>query len=101
MLLTGNESRPDNESYDLVIGMLFLTGQIDTALKYIDLALKSDYVLSMKVFTSCVNSCIRKGRLDTLAAIIEKCKVSNPFLLPEMCVNMYFLRCIIKFVFSV
>ncbi|XP_028761955.1 pentatricopeptide repeat-containing protein At1g26460, mitochondrial-like [Neltuma alba] len=77
MLLTGNESRPDNESYDLVIGMLFLTGQIDAALKYIDLALKSSYMLSMNVFTSCVNSCISKGRLDTLAAIIEKCKTMD------------------------
>ncbi|KAK4261007.1 hypothetical protein QN277_004062 [Acacia crassicarpa] len=77
MLLTGNESRPDNESYDLVIGMLFLTGEIDAALKYIDLALKSSYMLSMNVFTNCVNSCIKKGRLDTLAAIIEKCKTMD------------------------
>lgn len=92
MLLTGNESRPDDESYNLVIGMLFVTGQIDAALKYIDLALKSSYMLSMKVFMDCVNSCVNKGRLDTLAAIVEKCKVSIILLVTKIiclksCIN--------------
>lgn len=77
MLQTGNESLPDDESYDLVIGMLFLTDQIDAAFKYIDLTLKSGYVLSMKVFMDCVKSCVKKGRLDTLVTIIERCRVSD------------------------
>ncbi|KAF7809045.1 pentatricopeptide repeat-containing protein [Senna tora] len=77
MLQTGNEARPDDESYNLVIGMLFLTSQIDAALKYIDLTLKSSYTLSLKVFMDCVHSCVNQGRLDTLAAIIEKCKTNQ------------------------
>ncbi|XP_057494836.1 pentatricopeptide repeat-containing protein At1g26460, mitochondrial [Actinidia eriantha] len=74
MLQTGKESLPDDESYDLVIGMLFLTDQIDSALKYIDLTLKSGYILSVKTFTECVRSCVDKGRLDALVSIIERCK---------------------------
>ncbi|XP_028057812.1 pentatricopeptide repeat-containing protein At1g26460, mitochondrial [Camellia sinensis] len=74
MLQTGKESLPDDESYDLVIGMLLLTDQIDAALKYIDLTLKSGYILSVNVFTECVRSCVNKGRLDTLVSIIERCK---------------------------
>ncbi|XP_002512090.2 pentatricopeptide repeat-containing protein At1g26460, mitochondrial [Ricinus communis] len=74
MELTGNESQPDDESYDLVIGMLFSTNQIDAALKYIDKTLKNGHTLSMRVFTECVKSCVNKGRLDTLVSIIEKCK---------------------------
>jgi hypothetical protein len=77
MLLTGKESLPDDESYDLVISMLLSTDEIDAALKYIDLALKSGYMLSMKVFTECVQSCVNKGRLDTLISIIERCKVHD------------------------
>ncbi|KAL7260752.1 hypothetical protein ACSBR1_006418 [Camellia fascicularis] len=74
MLQTDKESLPDDESYDLVIGMLLLTDQIDAALKYIDLTLKSGYILSVNVFTECVRSCVNKGRLDTLVSIIERCK---------------------------
>lgn len=77
MLQTGRESLPDDESYDLVIGMLFSTDQIDAALKFIDMALKSGYLLSMKAFTECVRSCVTKCRLDTLVSIIEKCKVHD------------------------
>lgn len=77
MLQSGNDALPDDESYDLVIGMLFSTGQIDTAFKYIDLILKSGNVLSMKVFMNCVGSCVNKGRLDTLVTIIERCRVSD------------------------
>ncbi|GMY25859.1 pentatricopeptide repeat-containing protein At1g26460, mitochondrial [Fagus crenata] len=77
MLLTGKESLPDDESYDLVISMLLSTDEIDAALKYIDLALKSGYMLSMKVFTECVQSCVNKGRLDTLISIIERCKTMD------------------------
>ncbi|KAG4402054.1 hypothetical protein GLYMA_02G116000v4 [Glycine max] len=75
MLQSGNDALPDDESYDLVIGMLFSMGQIDTAFKYIDLILKSGNVLSMKVFMNCVGSCVNKGRLDTLVTIIERCRV--------------------------
>ena len=75
MLQTGKESMPDDESYDLVIGMLFLTAQIDAALRYVDLTLRSGYTLSMKVFADCVRICVNKGRLDALVSIIERCKV--------------------------
>lgn len=77
MELTGNESRPDDESYSLVIGMMFSTYRIDAALKYVDKSLKSGYMLSMRVFNDCVTSCVNKGRLDTLVSIIEKCKVTE------------------------
>lgn len=77
MELTGNESRPDDESYSLVIGMMFSTYRIDAALKYVDKSLKSGYMLSMRVFNDCVTSCVNKGRLDTLVSIIEKCKTMD------------------------
>lgn len=74
MLQSGKESLPDDESYALVIGMLFSTDQIDSALKYVDLALKSGYMLTVNVFTDCVQSCVALGRLDTLLSIIDRCK---------------------------
>ncbi|KAK4430073.1 Pentatricopeptide repeat-containing protein, mitochondrial [Sesamum alatum] len=77
MLQTGKEykdSLPDDESYDLIVGMLLSTNQIDSALKYIDLTLKSGYMLSMSAFLRCVQSCVNNGRLDTLVSIIERCK---------------------------
>ncbi|KAF3945281.1 hypothetical protein CMV_028340 [Castanea mollissima] len=77
MLQTGKESLPDDDSYDLVVGMLFMTDEIDAALKYIDMGLKSGYMLSMRVFTECVRSCVNKGRLDTLVSIIERCKTMD------------------------
>ncbi|XP_043723746.1 pentatricopeptide repeat-containing protein At1g26460, mitochondrial [Telopea speciosissima] len=77
MLLTGKESLPDDESYDLVIGMLFLRNQIDAALKYLDLTLKSGYMVSMRVFSDCVKSCVNAGRLDALVSIIERCKKTD------------------------
>ncbi|KAL5828640.1 hypothetical protein ACOSQ3_018108 [Xanthoceras sorbifolium] len=77
MLHTGKESLPDDESYTLLTGMLFLTDQIDAALKYIDMTLKSGYMLSMRVFSDCVQSCVNKGRLDLLVSIIEKCKTMD------------------------
>lgn len=75
MLQTGKESPPDDESYDLVLGLLFLTDRIDDAFRYIDLTLKSGYTLSVRVFTLCVKACVNKGRLDALVSIIDRCKV--------------------------
>lgn len=77
MLQSGNEALPNDESFDLVIGMLFATDQIDTAFKYIDSTLKHRNTLSMDLFMKCVRSCVKQGRLDTLVAIIEKCRVSG------------------------
>lgn len=74
MLQTGNESLPDAESYELVVGLLFSQNQIDAALKYLDINLKSGYMVSMNVFTICVKSCVDAGRLDTLVSIIGRCK---------------------------
>ncbi|XP_010680709.2 pentatricopeptide repeat-containing protein At1g26460, mitochondrial [Beta vulgaris subsp. vulgaris] len=77
MLHGGKESQPDAESYDLVISMLFQQGQIDMALKYIELTLKSGYMLSTKVFVDCVQSCINQQRLESLVMVIEKCKAMD------------------------
>ncbi|KAL0386016.1 UNVERIFIED_CONTAM: Pentatricopeptide repeat-containing protein, mitochondrial [Sesamum radiatum] len=77
MLQTGKEykdSLPDDESYDLIVGMFLSTNQIDSALKYIDITLESGYMLSMSAFLRCVQSCVNNGRLDTLVSIIERCK---------------------------
>jgi len=74
MLLLGKDSLPDDESYDLVIGMHFGVGKNDEAMKVMDTALKSGYMLSTSVFTECVRSCVAKGRTDTLVSIIERCK---------------------------
>lgn len=77
MLQTGKEDKeslPDEESYDIVIGMFLSSDQIDSALKYIDLTLKSGFALSMKAFIDCVQKCVNKSRLDTLVSIIERCK---------------------------
>lgn len=75
MLQTGKDSLPDAESYELVISLLFLLNEIDSALKYLDLTLKSGYMVSTRVFTNCVTSCVNAARLDTLTSIIERCKV--------------------------
>lgn len=77
MLHCGKESQPDDESYDLVVSMLFQQDQIDAALKYIDITLKSGYMLSKMVFTDCVRSCVSKQRLDSLVMVIEKCKAMD------------------------
>lgn len=69
------ESLPDHESYDRAIDMHISRGQIDAALKYVDLALKSGCVLSMKAFVDCVRHCVNNSRLDTAVSIIERCKV--------------------------
>lgn len=66
---------PDDESYDLIINLILSEDQFDRALKYIDMALASGYMLSMNAFAGCVHSCIRSGKLDTLVSLIEKCKV--------------------------
>ncbi|KAG6502673.1 hypothetical protein ZIOFF_034959 [Zingiber officinale] len=68
---------PDDESYNLVIGLLILTNQIDSALKYMDLTIKSGYMISLSVFMDCVRSCVKAGKLDTLASIIERCKTTD------------------------
>ncbi|KAE8696036.1 Pentatricopeptide repeat-containing protein [Hibiscus syriacus] len=75
MLQGGKESLPD-ETYDLIIGMLFESQQFEEALKYIDLALNG-YKLSMKTFTECVACFVKQGRLDTLADVIEMCKTTD------------------------
>ncbi|KAK9750640.1 hypothetical protein RND81_02G210100 [Saponaria officinalis] len=77
MLQSGKQSQPDDESYNLVIGMLFQQDQIEAALKYIDLTLKSGYMLSSRVFGDCVRSCVKTQRLDTLVSVIEKCKAMD------------------------
>lgn len=73
MLQTG--TLPDDESYNLVIGLLLLLNKIDSALKYLDLALKSGFMMSSSVFEDCIRSCVTAGRLDALSSIIERCKV--------------------------
>lgn len=72
---SGKEAQPDDESCELIVGMHFQAGQIDTALKYVDKTLKYGNMLSMRVFSQCVSHCVDKGRLDVLVSIIEKCKV--------------------------
>ncbi|CAM8922253.1 unnamed protein product [Rhodiola kirilowii] len=77
MLQTGKESAPDDESYDLVAGMLLKKDNIEEAVKIIDMSLKSGHMLSINVFQECINSCVTKGRLDMLVSIIEKCKATE------------------------
>ncbi|GER40574.1 pentatricopeptide repeat-containing protein [Striga asiatica] len=69
-----NETLVDQESYDLVICMLLSVNKIDPAVKYIDLALKSGYMLLPDAFRSFVQKCVSNRKLDTLVSIIEKCK---------------------------
>src|SRR6266540_2022641 len=73
MLQTG--TLPDDESYNLVVGLLIRQNRVESALKYLDLMLKSGYTISLNVFTDYVRTCLRSGKLDALASIIEKCKV--------------------------
>ncbi|CAI8583683.1 unnamed protein product [Vicia faba] len=77
MLQSGDEALPDDESYDLVIRMLFSTDRIDAAFKYIDLTLKHGNMLSINLFMNRVRSCVKQGRLDTLVPIIEKCRATD------------------------
>lgn len=78
MLQIGKEhkdSLPDDESYDLTVNVLLSTNHFESVLKYIDLMLKSGYMLSMNAFIGCVQTCANKGKLDVLVSIIERCKV--------------------------
>ncbi|WCJ22124.1 Tetratricopeptide repeat (TPR)-like superfamily protein [Euphorbia peplus] len=77
MELTGEESQPDYESYDLVIRLLFSKLKIDEALKYVEAALKNGYMLSPAAFNDSIRVCINNYRPDALASIIEKCKTMD------------------------
>ncbi|KAL6856236.1 hypothetical protein ACP4OV_019038 [Aristida adscensionis] len=83
MLQTGTS--PDDESYNLVVGQLIRQNRVDSALKYLDMMLKSGYTMSLLVFTDYIRACVRSGRLDTLASVIEKCKTTdkNKVLCPQ------------------
>ncbi|RCV13842.1 hypothetical protein SETIT_2G378600v2 [Setaria italica] len=83
MLQTGTV--PDDETYNLVISLLIRQNLFDSALKYLDLMLKSGHTLSLTIFNDYVRACVRSGRLDTLASIIEKCKTTdkNKVLCPQ------------------
>lgn len=75
MLQTGTQ--PDDESYNLVVNLLIKLNRVDSTLKYLDLMLKSGYTISSSVFVEYVRACVRSGRLDTLASVIEKCKATD------------------------
>ncbi|EPS71121.1 hypothetical protein M569_03636 [Genlisea aurea] len=80
MILSGKvqkESAPDDESYDLLISMLLSKNQLDSAVKYIDLSLKSGFQLTFKSFLKCVQNCLSNSKLDTLASVIERCKKTD------------------------
>lgn len=80
MLDVGKENKdslPDDESYDLVIGLLFKANQTDAAFKFVDFVLTSGYTMSSNVFNQCIRRCLDNNRLDTLLSIIEKCKKSD------------------------
>eukprot|EP00252_Welwitschia_mirabilis_P001978 TRINITY_DN11937_c0_g1_i2.p1 TRINITY_DN11937_c0_g1~~TRINITY_DN11937_c0_g1_i2.p1 ORF type:complete len:462 (-),score=94.30 TRINITY_DN11937_c0_g1_i2:230-1615(-) len=77
MIKTGEEAPPDEESYEIVLELLFAENEIDLALKHFDLALKSGFTVSTNMFNNCVRNCVAAGRLDTLTSIIEKCKTMN------------------------
>jgi pentatricopeptide repeat protein len=66
---------PDDETYNLVVDLLIKGSRVDSAFKYLDIMLKSGYAISSPVYAEYVGVCVRSGRLDTLAYIIEKCKV--------------------------
>ncbi|KAL7132711.1 hypothetical protein ABFS83_12G092400 [Erythranthe nasuta] len=68
---------PDDESYDLIVNLLLSANQIESAVKNIDMMLKSGYMLSVTAFIGCVQTCVNNGRLDTLVSIIEKCKKTD------------------------
>jgi pentatricopeptide repeat protein len=72
---------PDDESYNLVVGLLIRQNRVESALKYLDLMLKSGYTISLTVFTDYVRACLRSGRLGPLASVIEKCKVLSEWFL--------------------
>lgn len=75
MLQTGKAAPPDDESYNIVVSLLFQSHRNDAALKYIELTLKSGYMVTMTVFQDCVQACVNTGKLDTLVSIIDKCMV--------------------------
>ncbi|CAH9079177.1 unnamed protein product [Cuscuta epithymum] len=80
MLEVGKENKdslPDDESFDLVIDLLFRANQTDAAFKYVDLVLKSGHTMSSNVFNQCIFKCLDNNRLDALTSIIEKCKKSD------------------------
>lgn len=84
---TGKENKdsmPDEESFDLVIGMLLQKKETETAFKYIDLNLKFGYSMSLDVFSNCVSRLMESGSLDTLVSLIERCKVHVHVMKPSV-----------------
>jgi hypothetical protein len=75
MLLTGTFS--DDESYNLVVGLLIGQKLDDSPLEYWDMMMKSGYTPSPSVFAVYNQACVSSGRWDTLTSIIEKCKTSD------------------------
>ncbi|XP_051146300.1 pentatricopeptide repeat-containing protein At1g26460, mitochondrial-like [Andrographis paniculata] len=76
------EASPDEESYKLIVSLLFSDNRIDSAVNYIDLSMKSGYMLSTNAFIVCVRSCVNNGRLDALLSIMDRFKKmhkSKPF----------------------
>lgn len=59
MLQTG--TMPDDVSYNMVVGHLILMNEIDSAFKYMDLIIKSGFMISTIVFMDCVRSCVNAG----------------------------------------
>ncbi|KAL1806278.1 hypothetical protein ACET3Z_029346 [Daucus carota] len=90
--------RPDDESFDLVVGMLLQENRMEAAFKYIDLNLKYGHSMSSNVFSECVFKFMASGSLDTLVSVIERCKKmdQNKALRPEwkLCLDM--LDCAMK-----
>ena len=80
MIQRGREckySLHDDLSYGLAIAVLLSTNENSRVLKYIDLALTSEYMLSINAFSHCVHSFVNNGRLDTLVSIMERCNVHS------------------------
>jgi hypothetical protein len=75
MLLTGTFS--DDESYNLVVGLLIGQKLDDSPLEYWDMMMKSGYTPSPSVFTVYNQACVSSGRWDTLTSIIDKFKTSD------------------------
>jgi pentatricopeptide repeat protein len=66
---------PDDESFNLVVGLLIRSKHFDTALKYLDLMLKYGRTLNPSIYNGCIQFLLNSNKPDAAASFIDKCKV--------------------------
>lgn len=83
MLQGRKNAQPNMKTYRLLVCILSQTYRAEAALPYIDLILKSGYMLSVKEFEECTLGCVQEGKHHILVSIIDKCIDQNKAFCPS------------------